>query len=118
MADQTITPQNCVANGQLEVAAADYEDLTAANDGVVVPPEDGKYLLHVIDAAGGAIVTVSHGDGFMSSQGDFVGAAQTIALNNFYVIDSARFKNLSGTSVGKIRIKASAAVKVACIAIP
>ncbi|MCK9570367.1 hypothetical protein M0R72_15580 [Candidatus Pacearchaeota archaeon] len=118
MADQTITVQTCTLNGQKEVAAANYEDLTAANDGICVIPRDGKYLFHIIDAAGGAVVTFTHGDGFLSGQGDIDTAALTINLNNFVVVESARCKWLSGDDKGMIRITTTAAVKIACIALP
>lgn len=119
MADQTIVAQTAVQNGQKEVAAAQYQALTSANDGVFAVPVDGKYALHVIDAAGGAIITVKAGTGALKySQGDLVGAAQTIDLNNFYVLESARFKAMSGADVGKIRVKTSANVSAALIALP
>lgn len=118
MADQIITPSECTLNGFNELAAGDYEDLTAANAGICTLPADGSYLFHIIDAAGGALVTFTHGDGIESSQGDLVSAALTQNLHNFVVIESSRFKWLSGSDKGKVRITTSANVKVACIKMP
>jgi hypothetical protein len=116
LADQTITPKLIAQDAVTELAAGDYEDLTAANDGVVTPPKDGKYLLHFIDAAGGATVTITGGDGPLGSQGDIKNAAvMTINLHNFAVVESARVKQLSGSDIGKIRITTDQNIKAACV---
>lgn len=121
MADQTIVPQILKINEFKETAANTWADLTAANDGVLTVPKDGKFLLQFVDAAGGAVITITHGDGFTSSQGDLVSAAMTIigtyVITNI-IIDSARFKWLSGTDKGKIRIETSANIKARCTQLP
>jgi hypothetical protein len=127
MADQTITPATLDLNAFTEIAAGSYEDLTSSNDGIFTVPKDGKFLIHAIDAAGSAVVTVTAGDGFLSGQGHVDSAAMTINLHNFAVIESARFKWLtqddgviSGDTgmLGKIRIQTSANIKVAVIVLP
>jgi len=118
MADQTITPKDLALNAFSELAAGDYEDLTVANQGVVALPKDGRYVLHFIDAAGGAVVTITHGDGVMAGQGDLVSAALTQNLHNFLTLDSARFKWGTGDDKGLIRITTSANIKVACVKLP
>lgn len=145
MADQTITVKQFTMPTQfLELAAGDYEDLTAANDGIFVVPKDGKFLIHAIDAAGGAVLTITGDDttsGYttqapLGPQGEIessaaaalggTGAVMTINLNNFAVLESARFKWLqeddgviaANTGMkGKIRIQTTANVKVAVIAL-
>jgi hypothetical protein len=119
MADQTVVKQTVPNNGKIEVAAAAYKDLTAANNGIFLVPRDGKFLLHVIDAAGGAIITVKAGvDTILENQGDYVSAALTINLHNFFVLESARFKAMSGADKGYVRVTTSANVKAALIEIP
>lgn len=118
MADQTITPAELTLNAVTEIADGSYEDLTAANDGVCTIPDDGAYLFHFIDAAGGAVVTITHGDGILSAQGDVDSAAMTINLHNFAVIESSRIKWLAGTDKGKVRISTTADIKAACIKLP
>lgn len=119
MADQTITPVSASNNAVNAVVAGDYEALTAANDGVLAPPKDGKYLLfYKVTAAGGAAITVTHGDGWKSNQGDLVSGALAQNDEGIIVIDSARFKWLSGADKGKIRITVTDTVSMAAFAIP
>ena len=138
MADQTITPRAfTLPNQVIELAAGSYEDLTSSNDGIFAVPKDGKYLIHLIDASGGAVVTIQHGDGPLAGKGDLVSSAaaalggtaavMTIALHNFAVIESARFKWLtqddgviSGDTgmLGMIRIATTANIKAAVIVLP
>ena len=118
MADQTAVAQQCSLNTFKEVLAAAYQTVTASNEGIFTVPKDGKYLLHIIDATGGAVVTIKHGDGIKGNQGDLVSSALTQNLNNFVVLESSRFKNLSGTDIGKIRITTTANISVGLIALP
>lgn len=138
MADQTITPQVLSLNTFKEIAANQWADLTAANAGVLTPPKDGTYLLEFVDAAGGAVVTIGTGvvsgkvagafDGFQAPRGALASnaavaaggtaAVMTIALTSAIVIDSARFKRMSGTDTGKIRITTTANIKARCIQFP
>lgn len=120
MADQTITPVEIPVNTITELATGDYETITAADDGYVTIPKDGKYILHMVDASGGAVVTIEKGTGWMHELGVEAGAAMTqvavtAAGNNFAIIDGARFKNLS---TGKVKITSTASVLIACIYIP
>ena len=119
MADQTITPVAPATNAFEEIAAADYAALTAANEGVFTPPKDGRYALHFkVTAAGGATITVEHGDGITSGQGDIVSAALAQNDERLLVLESARVKKLTGDDKGKIRVTVTDAVSVACIQLP
>jgi hypothetical protein len=119
MADQTITPVALGANAYTKIVAGDYESLTVANQGIITPPCDGKYLLFgKVTAAGGATVTITHGDGFLSGQGDSVSAAYAQNEEFCIPLESSRFKWLSGADIGKIRITVTDAVSLACYQVP
>lgn len=117
MADQTITPVKCTDATFTSIAAGNYASLSSSNDGVLVaPPKDGKYLLHFkVTGSGGGTVTIKAGDGFRSSIGDLT--STTISQNGeaLLTIESSRFKNLTGSDKGKIRIQVSNNTSVACI---
>ncbi|WP_347245274.1 hypothetical protein [Thermogutta sp.] len=118
MADQTITPVQVALNAGTTIASASWASLTSSNDGVLVPPPDARFLILARDSAGGATLTIKAGDGLAGSQGDIVISNMTQNLIYCVVAESARVKNTSGADTGKIRIKASAAVSVACVELP
>jgi hypothetical protein len=119
MADQTITPVVGVKNDDVEIAAANYAALTAANDGIMTVPKDGKYVLHFkVTDAGGATILVKAGGGILSSQGDMSTGALVQNKEGIIVLESARFKALSGDDKGKIRIDVDGTVSMACIQVP
>lgn len=117
MADQVITPVKVTGEDVFKaLTSANYAALTAANDGVLTPPKDGSFILHfIVTDSNGATITVKAGSGILHSQGDLSSGA--LAKNNerILVLQSSRFKVLSGTDRGDIRIKVSGAVSCACL---
>lgn len=119
MADQTITPVVASLDANVAIAAGNYASLTGANDGVLTPPCDGKYALHYkVTAAGGATIVVKAGTGILSSQGDLTTGPHAQNIEGILVLESSRFKALSGSDKGKIRIDVTDTVSMACIQLP
>lgn len=119
MADQTITAGVLVQNGSLTKPAV--ASLTGANDGVFTPTKDRKVIFEVIcTAVGGATVTVGVGAGaYMNSQGVLsTGAMAQHDVMMIGPLDSARFKAMSGTDKGKIRITTTGTATVSAILLP
>jgi hypothetical protein len=141
MADQTITPVQLVIDTFKESAGTVWATLTAANAGVVVAPKDGKYLLEFIDDTGGAVVTITGStnadkskEGLMGENGSLasnatavLGGTGAVMTNNdstsvpiitSIAIDSSRFKQMSGSDLGKLRITTTAAIYARCVVLP
>jgi hypothetical protein len=124
MADQTINSTLVPVNVITDFGG--WTAISAANDGILAPPKDGRYFLVFQDTAGGAGVTIRHGDGVEGAQGDI--AITNMVQNELYFAgpESARVKRVwgsgtpytAGSDKGKIRISASANVNVACVMMP
>ena len=117
MADQVITPVKVTGEDAFKaLSAANYASLTAANDGVLTPPKDGSFILHfIVTDAAGATITVKAGTGVLHSQGDLSSGALAKNDECILVLQSSRFKVLSGTDRGDIRIDVNGAVSCACL---
>jgi len=109
---------NVVAMGP-NVKATDFT-LTSVSDttnGAIIPADqlDERTIFLVTTAAsGGASLTVKAGNGYAGTADLTI---PTIAQNKytFFTLDSARYKNVSGTNKGKIVIVPSATVSMAVL---
>lgn len=91
-----------------------------AVDGALVTCDKADHKMVIImenaDAANAENVTIKAGNGFQGTT-DLV-VALAASAKKVIVIESAKYKNVSGTNKGKILINGTADVKIACVVLP
>lgn len=117
MADVAITK----AEGKIKVTAGPntpveypYTDLAAGDNAVIdCDFKDEFTQIHFLGGSAKSTVTIKFGNGYAGVQDEVfeLGASKYMALT----LDSATFKNVSGTYKGKVVISPSAACKIAVV---
>jgi hypothetical protein len=126
MAEVVITPITATLNALKQVpgvgGADGAETVTSSDVASFAVPKDGKYLILIDCAAGGKIITIAGGtDALKYSQGALACGVTLINTNhgiNAIVLESARFKFMSGTYIGTIRFTTDGTVTATVIALP
>lgn len=122
MARKTITPIKITNYSEFKDAGTYADLLTAidATDGAEIAldghDERSVLLVHNSSSTAASTVTVHKGNGLQGvSDLEYSVAAGKIAL---IVLESGKFKNVSGDDKGKVIISGAAALKVAFIKLP
>jgi len=116
MADIAITPTQLVPN--VASAAITASTINTATDPGVVTLTSDLTIFRIADVSGGCTVTFTASvDGTKKSQGDLE-VVLTTGQVKYVVIESARFKDMSGADAGKVRITIDNDAYVECMILP
>lgn len=117
MAATAITNTVLVRNTVATFPATAASDAT---DGVLITcdKDDQKMLIIIenVDASNAETVTILKGDGLQGVSN--LAVSVPASSMRCVVVESGRFKNVSGTLKGKIKITGTADVKIACVVLP
>ena len=112
MADVTVN--KVITAGPNESAEYTYTSLTAGDNAVIdCDFKDEFTQIHFLGGSAASTVTIKCGNGYAAVQDETfeLGASKYM----FRTLDSATFKNISGTYKGKVVISPSAACKIAVV---